>query len=261
MPQSHIVPATATHTYTLIFLHGRDSTASEFAEELFESQASDDRTLPEIFPNIKWVFPQSAIRKSARFGAAMSQWFDIWSLESPEDKKEIQQHGLSESIELVRKIIDDEAALVGAQNVILAGISQGCATAIHALLQGERKIGAFVGLAGWLPFRSEMDEIARCPMSTEKTSRLRRLFDTEQPTTTTTTTTEGENLALHTPVLLTHCSDDDVISIHNGEELRNSLTALGMSVEWRAYQEGGHWVNEPQGVDDIVMFLGNIYSN
>ena len=42
------------HTYTVIFLHGRDSEAEEFACEFFESEASGpeaDRTLTALFPD------------------------------------------------------------------------------------------------------------------------------------------------------------------------------------------------------------------
>lgn len=55
----YVAAPSKQHTHTIILLHGRDSTASEFASEFFESQASDDLTLPETFPSIKWVFPSS----------------------------------------------------------------------------------------------------------------------------------------------------------------------------------------------------------
>jgi len=90
---AHIVAPRGDHTQTIILLHGRDSIASEFAEEFFESQASDDRTLPEIFPTTRWVFPTSKIRNSARFEAPMSQWFDMWSVENHSEKNEIQIDG------------------------------------------------------------------------------------------------------------------------------------------------------------------------
>ena len=80
----HIVsPAATQHTYTIIFLYGKDSDAPEFAAELFESQASDDRTFSEIFPSFKWVFPQSKTRIASRFESEESQWFEIWYLENP----------------------------------------------------------------------------------------------------------------------------------------------------------------------------------
>ena len=50
-----IVQPTASHTHTIIFLHGRGSDGPEFASEFFVSRASNKKTLPEMFPQIKWV--------------------------------------------------------------------------------------------------------------------------------------------------------------------------------------------------------------
>lgn len=69
----YVVQPTTTHSHTIIMLHGRDSVASEFAVELFESQASDNRTLPQIYPGIKWVFPNSGMLNSKRFDMELSQ--------------------------------------------------------------------------------------------------------------------------------------------------------------------------------------------
>ncbi|KAK7511658.1 Alpha/Beta hydrolase protein [Phyllosticta citriasiana] len=255
MAAHHVLTPSATHSHTVIFLHGRDSTALEFAGEFFESQASDDKTLQEIFPGFKWVFPASATRNSARFGVKMSQWFDIWSLENPEELKDIQKAGLSESISSVIEVIEFEASLIGTEKIILAGISQGCATAIHALLQGERRLGAFVGVCSWLPFQSEIQSIAKNSRTpAEKQNRLRGLFQLRHHSEN-----EGSesNFALETPVLLAHSEDDDVVPIQNGERLSRGFIELGMSVEWHTYKLGGHWINEPQGIDDMVGFLKN----
>jgi lysophospholipase-2 len=53
----HIIPPIYTHTNTIILLHGRGSTATDFSSDFFESQASDDRFLAQIFPGYKWVPP------------------------------------------------------------------------------------------------------------------------------------------------------------------------------------------------------------
>jgi lysophospholipase-2 len=61
-----------------------------------------------------------------------------------------------------------------------------------------------------------------------------------------------------TPVFLSHSVDDEVVPIENGEKLREALKILGMKVEWHAYENGGHWVNEPKGVEDMAAFLKRI---
>ena len=154
----HIVAPTERHTHTIILLHGRESIASEFASDFFESQTSDERTLPEILPNVKWVFPNSGLRRHARFDTKEQQWFDMWDVRHPLEKKELQIEGLRESISFILSVVRNEASIVQPERVILGGISQGCATAIHALLYGGIRLGGFIGLSSWLPFQDDIEQ-------------------------------------------------------------------------------------------------------
>ena len=217
---------TAEHRNTIIFLHGRDSTAEEFATELFESQSSDGRHFCEIFPQFKWVFPYSRLRASARFGSDMCQWFDMWSVEAPWEQVDLQTPGLSESAESILEIINREALEVPLDRIILAGISQGCVTAIYTLLIRNIQLVGFIGFCGWLPYGAEFHKRV-----------------------------EVGEAALKTPVFLAHAVDDTVVPVANGEALRDELGRLMMAVEWHCYEDGGHWVNEPRGVDDVVAFI------
>ncbi|GME28160.1 alpha/beta-hydrolase [Neofusicoccum parvum] len=249
-PTIHTIPPTAPHTHTIIFLHGRDSLAPEFASELFESQASSGLTLPQLLPSWRWVFPGAGRRPSARFGQALRQWFDVWSVEEPEARKELQRPGLAESVEGLLAVVEREAEVVGWRRVVLAGISMGCATAVHVLLRGGQRVGAFVGLCGWLPLAAEVEGVAGCETVEERGRRLRGLLPGRS-----TVGGDGVNGAWETPVLLKSCEDDDMVPIRNGERLCKGLRGLGMVVEWHAYVDGGHWINEPKGVDDMVAFL------
>ncbi|KAH7049348.1 phospholipase/Carboxylesterase [Macrophomina phaseolina] len=254
MTANHVVFPTAPHSHTVIFLHGRDSIAAEFADEIFESQASDGRTLPDTLPGFKWVFPTCGLRASARFDTELSQWFDIWSVEEPEERKGIQIQGLSDSIASIGRIVAQEAFCLPANRIILAGISQGCATAIHAMLQATCKMGAFVGFSSWLPFRKEVEEITR--NSTTISGRLQALRSL--PFARKAPLVEGMSLALDTPVFLGHSEDDEIVPVRHGRKLCDALNGLGFSVEWHVYEDGGHWVNEPQGIDDLVAFLRRV---
>ena len=258
---AHIVAPCKDHTQTIILLHGRDSIASEFAEEFFESQASDDRTLREIFPTTRWVFPTSKIRNSVRFEAPMSQWFDMWSVENHLEKNEIQIDGLRESVKDILDLIRTEAVLISPDRIILGGISQGCATAIHTLLYGGIRLGGFIGLNSWLPFEPEIttnmaDNMAwRIVGDRLRYSRKMLNTPTDQAETTSVFSDLSSTFVLETPVFLSHSQDDDVVPIANGKKLSTTLKKLGMVVSWKQYKDGGHWVNEPQGVDDIVSFI------
>ncbi|KAJ4293710.1 hypothetical protein N0V88_005218 [Collariella sp. IMI 366227] len=53
----HVIEPQSQHIYTIILLHGRGSTGPEFASELFEAKLSNDQTLPEHLPTVRWVFP------------------------------------------------------------------------------------------------------------------------------------------------------------------------------------------------------------
>jgi acetyl esterase/lipase len=46
-----------------------------------------------------------------------------------------------------------------------------------------------------------------------------------------------------------------VVPVENGRALKASLEALGMKVEWHEYPSGAHWLQEPQGIDDLAAFL------
>lgn len=90
------------------------------------------------------------------------------------------------------------------------------------MLRGELQIGGYMGFSTWLPFYDEV----------------------KHQTTT-----------IKTPIFLAHNKDDEVISVENGERMRETLQHIGLEVTWREYEEGGHWFNEPKGIDDVVAFL------
>ncbi|KAI0473089.1 Phospholipase/carboxylesterase [Xylariaceae sp. FL0804] len=241
------------HTHTIIFLHGRDSEASEFAEELFESESSgpenQDRTLAALFPSIRWVFPSAGMIQSERFGTPMSQWFDMWSVENPEERKEIQQQGLRNSISALTGLINEELALVPREKIFLAGISQGFATALAAFLANGQVLAGLIGFCSWLPMASTVEDIIQARGSNMFTA-LRQLYADPGANVP-----EQDQAFSKVPFLIEHSRDDDIVPLENGKRMKTAMEALGFKVDWHEYSEGGHWVNEPAGVDDLVSFI------
>lgn len=95
-------------------------------------------------------------------------------VENPSEKEEIQRDGLLESVITILQIIREEALLVPLKDIILAGISQGCAAAIFTLLCGGVRLGGFIGLSSWIPFRNDTEAIAQKPWIDCDLERLRR---------------------------------------------------------------------------------------
>lgn len=236
--ETHIIPPREghQHTHTIIFLHGRDSTNDEFASEIFESEASEPaeqpRTLPDLFPTVRWVFPAAPVLRSARFDTDLSQWFDMWSVESPQERPHIQQKGLKESVYAILDIVQNEEVRVQRQRIFLAGISQGFATAVATFYAAKRRdFAGLIGISSWMPCGG-VDELVELLKAGEAS--------------------KGDQDSMH--ILLIHSVDDHVVPLENGRHLCDVLKHLH-NVEWHEYQDGGHWVNEPKGVDDIVGFL------
>ncbi|KAL7904237.1 Alpha/Beta hydrolase protein [Trichoderma velutinum] len=248
-------PATG-HTHTIILLHGRDSEAQEFASEFFECEATGtELTLPNLFPTVRWVFPQANPLHSLRFGVEMSQWFDMWSVEDQQERTELQVPGLRLSVNLIAELIKQEELLVPRTNIFLGGISQGFATVLATFLADGR--GGFAGLCGfssWLPLANQAasDIEAINGETDQKLAAMQRLYlGDDKPEQMSLSPQQLKS----TSILLEHCHDDEIISVQSGLLLRDFIENLGLNVEFHEYESGGHWINEPQGVDDFVKFL------
>ncbi|KAF4504524.1 hypothetical protein G6O67_007968 [Ophiocordyceps sinensis] len=242
-----VAPAT-THSHTVVFLHGRGDNAASFAASLRHSTDSRRRTLEAAFPSFRWVFPRARMIECAAFGRQkMSQWFDIWSTNDFSEQELLQAEGLRDSVARILATLREEAALLGGRwdRIVMAGISQGAATATHTLLNlalpgPDPRLGAYVGFSCRLPFPGR---------SLADTRAVLRLGDGVP--------TDNEVLR-NTPVLLEHCVDDPLVLVANGRVLRDTLAGFGANVSWKEYQQGGHWFNSPAGMDHVVEFLTRV---
>lgn len=241
------------HVRTVIFLHGRGSNGGDFAKELSEEISSSGKNIKEHFEasksNIKWIFPTAPARLSTFWKEEQNEWFDIWSLSDTAARQDLQIQGLCESIRHIRDLIHNEINTYGIppSNIYIGGISQGFATAFHVLLSQPYRLGGFFGLSGWCPFKQGLESICE---SNALPKDLQQFYAVELSTIAETT-----NKTIETPVFMAHCEDDGVVEFRHGEEARDLSLKLGFKTQSRQYQEGDHWINEPQGVDDIIEFI------
>lgn len=159
-PEPLVVQPAGAHTHSIILLHGRGSNAERFGIELLAARSSANKTLAEHFPSARFIFPTAKKRRSTVLKRVpINQWFDNFSLEDPSQRQHLQYDGLKETSEFVTKLVVQEADVVGLQRVIIGGLSQGCAAALHILLnlEGQVAMAGFVGMSGWLPFREMLD--------------------------------------------------------------------------------------------------------
>lgn len=260
---------------TAILLHGRGSDGPEFADELFESTTSNNKSLIECLPNWRWVFPTSRERWDSRFQEDMCAWFEAYSLTDIQERQELQIDGLGESVSYILKLLESEIKLLDGKtsHVYLGGISQGMATAMWTLfctrghLQGP--LGGFLGFCGWLPFAHRLEEML-LPSSEDKSLiphqngiRIQTLVSDLFPDTVGKAEVpqgdeSGDTFLLSIPVFLSHGADDAWVPVQLGRQAARILRQISVHVEaqeWEGAEGDGHWIKEPEGFDQIVEFM------
>ena len=198
----------------------------------------------------------------------LTQWFDIASLDDPSHRSQTQLQGIEESCCEVSDMVGREAREVYHKNVILGGISQGCATGLIALLALAFPLGGFVGMSGWLPFTGDIERLASGeddfdddddPFASEGGTQdaalkvldfVRDLVSVHIPEEA-----NGEASVISTPVFLGHGEADEKIRLSLGDNACRVLRSVGLRVEWKSYKDQGHWYKIPDEVDDVVEFI------
>jgi predicted esterase len=191
---------------------------------------------------------------------------------SPEHKGHVQLQGLRESAEYVHTLLEEAVAEIGAKNVVLMGLSQGCAVGLISLLlwKGE-KLGGFVGMCGWLPLRKhisqtleevegmgDLDDVFAVEGNNEEKPRLEHATDwlreeIEFPTPSTTMSGEISSVS-KTSVFLGHGTEDQKVPCELGILATDFLKNLNINVMHEEFQSLGHWYSEDM-LRDIVEWL------
>ena len=179
----------------------------------------------------------------------------------------MQIEGLRESSAYIHSLLREEIAIVGAGNVVLGGLSQGCAVSLVALLMWEGEpLGAAFGMCGWLPFRKQMEEIAQPQYDAKDEDdpfeRSGQGGESDPPTQAIEFLCEEVGASIvqpsmsfrRTPLFLAHGMEDEKVLLHLGVEAANCLRILGMQIYWKKYEGLAHWYSAAM-LRDLVDFL------
>lgn len=303
-PDPMVIPPSAAHKQTLILLHGSGSSAAKFGPPLLATPIlgattatvagpgshpldAAPFTLSTAFPHARFVFPTAPRGRATIYKRSIiNQWFDRCHLHEPDKRDWLQIDGLQQTTTFLHDLLRREIELVGgARNVILGGISQGCAASLIAMLLWEGEpLGAVLGMCGWLPFcRCLEDVIASAEegnnwgMSTcygidfDPFERSSSGPDLGQPSDAVA---EPCALAIDwlreqlemppsstlrppvqaTPLFLGHGDLDEKVPIVLGRDASDCLRTLGVDVTWREYEGLEHWYS-PAMLRELLDFV------
>ncbi|OJD27840.1 hypothetical protein ACJ73_00760 [Blastomyces percursus] len=298
------------HRQTIILLHGRGDNGTSFGRQILStpfpvppllfpnSPFGMLLTLRDAFPHAKFVFPTAPRRQPQQHKYDLiNQWFDLWWLPSsssaaddngdrpfPLERDSVQSNGLRESTMFLHDLLQREIALVegGAKNVLLGGLSQGCASSFVACLLwdgvgegGERReaLGALVGFCGRLPFERRVrsivaggtvegekaNQLSGTDGKVENKSSISKAIDFFReelgiPLPPGLPSSSPDFLFQRTPLFLGHVVEDGTVPIRLGREAATCFEALGMNVSWNEYEGLGHWYTDSM-LSDFVKFV------
>lgn len=181
-----VVQPTSGHTHTVILLHGFGSNGGKFGRDLLSSRLrANGKTLRDLLPGAKFVFPTAVWRRACGHGRAISRrWFCMTSLTNPEEYVMGQLRRVEVSCQEILGTIKEEAKRVPSRNILLGGFSQGMALALLCLLSLDHPLGGFVGKSGWMAFRNLLQrELDIDPGRATFLGPLRLLSPREDPNT------------------------------------------------------------------------------
>jgi predicted esterase len=267
----YIVESKGRHMQTFILLHGLGSNGHKFGSELLRTgKTNTGDTLPEAYPNAKFVFPTAGRRRCQALGRVrLNSWFNFASFEDFSYRRELQLDGLQESAKEILAILEAEIKSVPQENIILGGISQGYTMSISVLLCLDHPLGGFIGMSGGMPYQEDLENVTSDDASGDDENPFASDEDPTKPQEpivkammywrdllclSPAEVLDKRSTSLKTPILLGHGKSDDKIPFAVGQEASQTLSKLGLNVIWREYDEG-HWYKIPEQIDDIVSFI------
>ncbi|GAW87538.1 phospholipase/carboxylesterase [Bathymodiolus platifrons methanotrophic gill symbiont] len=190
------IPATSNPKYSVIWLHGLGADGHDFESIVPELRLNNAAHINFIFPNA----PVQAVTING--GMQMRSWYDI--LEASLDR-EVAVDDIYQSSALLDQIIQQQIDKgIKAENILLAGFSQGGVIALHTGLRYPQKLAGIMALSTYMPTTEQL-----------KTERA---------------TANNE-----IPVFMAHGTMDPVVYPQIAKDSFNRLQAMNYPISWHEY--------------------------
>ncbi|MCF6203704.1 MAG: alpha/beta hydrolase [Methylococcaceae bacterium] len=188
--------ATSTHTYSIIWLHGLGADGHDFESIVPELSLDKAEYINFVFPNA----PIQAVTING--GAKMRSWYDI--IDASLDR-EVAVDDIYKSATQLTELIQNEIDKgIKAENIVLAGFSQGGVIALHAGLRYPQKLAGIIALSTYIPTTKQLE-------------------------------TERASANNKTPIFMAHGTMDPVIHKQIAQDSFNRLKAMNYLISWHEY--------------------------
>jgi phospholipase/carboxylesterase len=183
----------------VIWMHGLGADGNDFVPIVHELDLSGA-------PAIRFVFPHAPMQPvSINNGYIMRAWYDVKGGDLEGRSKQADEKGVRASQAAIEALIERETIRgIAAENIVLAGFSQGGAIALQTGLRYSKKLAGVMALSTYLPLAE-------------------------------TLANEASQANRGTPIFMAHGTDDAVIPLEMAARSRDVLVQHGYHVEWREY--------------------------
>jgi phospholipase/carboxylesterase len=209
----------ARPTHVVLWLHGLGADGHDFVPVV------EELALPSNL-SVRFVFPHAPMRPvSINRGMVMRAWHD-YDMIDPSIGVQENLETLRGSQQAIEALIDREVQRgIKADNVVLAGFSQGGALALHTGLRHPERLAGILALSCYLPASQ-------------------------------TLAAEAHQANLATSVFMAHGRSDNVVPLVLATASKRQLLESGYPVEWHEYPIA-HTVCREE-IDDISQWLKRI---
>jgi phospholipase/carboxylesterase len=180
--------------HSIIWLHGLGADGEDFVP------VAEQMQLPVP---VRYIFPHAPMQPvTINGGYVMRAWYDIIATNIGAQQDEA---GIRDSQTEIEKLIAHEMQRgIAAENIYLAGFSQGGAIALHTGLRHAERLGGIVALSTYLPLAQTL--------AAEASAANRDL-----------------------PIFMAHGDEDPIVPYTLGKSSEQKLEELGYRLNWHEY--------------------------